>query len=237
MTTTLAYGRAQLDRAALADDGPLTFVASSDGLNRYGYALRTDGWRLDAYNANPVVLWMHNSFRPPIGQGRALNKDAHIVLDAVEFDRDDELARMVESKYRRGFLNAVSVGFHFVQEDGAPVDTWRMKSEEIRDELFYDLVEVSAVTTPADPRALRQQSRLALAGLGKELVELFDEQEQGAATAEEIRTAVRAELAHLGIDLAALTKKEDPEDDAPAGIDQEAAGAVLAAFSHEGRNL
>lgn len=229
MSRKLAYGRAQLDRATAAADGPLMFVASSEGLNRYGFSLRNDGWRLDNYNANPVVLWMHNPYRPPIGQGRALSKDGEIVLDAVTFDPEDELARMVESKFRRGFLNAVSVGLDFVQDDGTPVDDWRLSAKQINEDVFYDLAEVSAVSIPADPRALQQQSRLALAGLGKELVELFDEQENGAATAEEIRTAVRSELARLGLD---VSPRKD--DQAPTGIDKAAAGAVLAAFNREG---
>lgn len=203
--TRLGYGRAQLDRGSLVEDQPLTFTASTTELNRHGFALRNAGWRLDNFNANPVVLWMHNPFRPPIGQGRALSKDQKIVLDAVTFDREDELARSIESKFRRGFLNAVSVSWDWQLADGTPVtDPWRYSDKEVRDELFYDLAEVSAVTVPGDPRALAQQSRLALARLSDELVELVDEKEHGTALADEIRAGVRAELTRLGIDPALL---------------------------------
>ena len=227
MESKLAYGRAQLDRAA-PEDGPLTFVASSTALNRYGYALRNDGWRLDSFNANPVVLWMHNPFMPPIGHGRAVSKDGQVLLENVVFDREDELARAVESKYRRGFLNAVSVGFDIVEKDGAPIlDWWRLSNEDMQNKAFYDLAEVSAVSVPADPQALRTQSRLALSKLGRELVDLFDEKEHGTATAIEVEAAVRAELMRLGI-------TPTPTDDAPVGIEETAARAFLAALDGKG---
>lgn len=225
----LGYGRAQLDRERLGSDldGPLQFVASSEVMNRKGFSLRNDGWMLDNFNANPVLLWMHDETRPPIARGRALSKDQRVILDAVEFDREDEFARQVESKYRRGFLNAVSVGFRFLDEAGEPADWWGLKVEKIRDELFYDLTEVSLVTIPADPKALQAQSRQALSHLGKELVALFDEKEQGEAIAPDIAAAVRAELERLGVDLT-------PKNDAPEGVDAQAAQAVLAAFNQEG---
>jgi hypothetical protein len=229
-TTRLAYARAELDRTSLDRgdaDAPLTFIASTTELNRYGFALRNDGWRLDNFNANPVLLWMHNPFQPPIGRGTALRKDGKILLDGVTFDREDELARTVESKYRRGFLSAVSCGWGYVNEDGTPIsDWWRLSVEQVRDEAFYDLEEVSAVTVPGDPRALVGQSRLALARLGTELVNLLDEQEHpdGVITRDELSAAVAAELARLGI----APPTTPPAAD--AGVDPDAARVLLAAF-------
>lgn len=227
MAERLAYGRATLDGRPA--EGPLRFTASSTGVNRHGYALRNDGWRLDNFNANPVMLWMHNPMRPPIGQGKALSDGERIILDDVTFDREDELAALVESKYRRGFLNAVSVGFHFLNDKGEPVeDWWRLSSEQIHTECLYDLSEVSAVSVPGDPRAIAEHSRLALASLGRELVDLFDEQERpdGAITKPELQAAVREELARLGINPDARPSAEEP-----GGVDQVAAQAVLAAFN------
>lgn len=232
----LAYMRGQLDRSVLSDDGPLRFVASSTGVNRYGFSLRNEGWLLNNYLTNPVFLWMHDPTMPPIGRAPAVRESGELVCH-VTFDRDDPFAASVESKYRRGFLSAVSVGWDFVDPSGAPIDDWwRMSNERARDEAYYDLTEISAVPVPGDPRALQQQRR-GLSLLGRQMVELLDEQEYGQATAAEIREAVRAELAALGIDPAAVRPVEDPETPAPesaAGIDREAAQAVLAAFSNEG---
>ncbi|MFW6033980.1 MAG: hypothetical protein ACOC9R_02490 [bacterium] len=233
---TLAYGRAELDRTRLADDedAPLTFVASTTQTNRFGYSLRTDGWRVDNFNANPVLLWMHNPFRPPIGTGRAAARDGKLLLEQVRFDRGDEVAVLVEQKYRGGFLYAVSVGFSFQTADGNPVRRFPESDEEIRDELFYELEEVSSVTVPADPGALVAQSRAALARLSDELAGLADEKQHGAVSASELRRAVHAELARLGIDPNSLGTTGDPGGDPPpAGVPEEAARALRGAFDLE----
>ncbi|MFC9089001.1 HK97 family phage prohead protease [Nocardiopsis dassonvillei] len=225
----LSYGRAVLD-ANTPPDEPLVFTASSTTLNRHGFSLRTDGWRLENYQANPVVLWMHDAWRPPIGRAAAA-LDGDRVRAAIDFDQGDPDAVKIESKFRRGFLNAVSVGLDFVDSDGAPMDTWRMSAQQITDEAFYDLAEISAVTVPADPKAVVEKQRLALAGLGRELVDLFDAQENDTTiTAADLRSAVRAELDRLGIDPTAPVRP-DPQ---PAGIDHNAAASVLAAFGTEG---
>lgn len=194
------YARALLDRRSV-EDGPLTFTASSTSLNRYGYQLRNDGWRLANYEANPVVLWAHDASLPPIGLAHAYLKDDKVVAE-VTFDLDDDLGRRVDSKYRRGFLSAVSVGFDFIDSDGEPLMDWcRLSNEKIRDEVFYDLCEISSVPVPADPRALVQQQRHALRALGRQLVDLVDEADNPGsdATAEHLRAAVAAELERLGV--------------------------------------
>jgi hypothetical protein len=233
----LCYMRGQLDKTGLSDDGPLRFVASSTGVNRYGFSLRNEGWRLDNYLTNPVFLWMHDPTMPPIGTAPARRESGELAC-YVTFDREDQFAASVESKYRRGFLSAVSVGWDFITADGLPVDDWwRMSNERARDEVFYDLTEISAVPVPGDPRALQQQ-RSSLSLLGRHMVELLDEQEYGQASADEIRAAVRAELAALGVDLATAAKSADPVGDPKtpvpepaAGIERDAAAAVLAAFN------
>lgn len=238
----LGYGRAYLDRTTLADGGPLTFVASSAATNRYGFALNQDHWLLNNFKANPVILWAHDAGQPPIGTADASPQFDHLRA-AVTFDLEDDFARKVDSKYRRGFLSAVSVGFDFAKADGTPIENpWRLSPERIHAECFYDLAEISAVPVPADPQALRQNHRRALSFLGHELVDLFDEQEDGQANADEIREAVRAELAALGVDLSTLTAPlaAEPEGEPnepvtppapPAGIERDAAQAVLAAFN------
>ncbi|HEU4542209.1 MAG TPA: hypothetical protein VFR23_13860 [Jiangellaceae bacterium] len=160
--------RGVLTQPAGVDDA-LSFTASSTSLNRYGFALRHDGWRIDNYNNNPVFLWMHMDFMPPIGRGRASLQNGQLV-NTVTFDRSDPFAATIEQKYRGGFLNAVSVGFDFVDKAGRMLkDWWRMSADQIRGEAFYDLAEVSAVPVPADPRALvKQRGRLA-AGLMDDL--------------------------------------------------------------------
>lgn len=176
MTGRRALTRGLLAQPAAGDD-TLTFTASSTAVNRYGFALRNSGWRLNNYNLNPVVLWMHMDFMPPIGRGRASLRDGQLV-NAVTFDRSDPFAVRVEEKYRNGFLNAVSVGFDFVDKTGAQLGNWwSLSPEQIENDAFYDLAEVSAVPVPADPQAVRQKHAYGL--LGHELLDLAGEPDAG----------------------------------------------------------
>lgn len=159
MTNRLDYVRGTL--AAPSPDGELVFTASAEGVNRYGYSLNRKRWKIDNFNANPVILWMHNDRLPPIGRGRAVIDQAGLKV-SVTFDRSDPFAMEIERKYRAGFMNAVSVGFDFVNNEGKPMDWWSMSMEDLAAESWYDLAEVSTVPVPADPNALiRQRAALA----------------------------------------------------------------------------
>jgi hypothetical protein len=129
-------------------DGPLTFVASTSGVKRDGLDLDQGRWRLENYERNPVVLWAHDLFghRLPIGRA-AVEVEDGALMARVEFDHEDEFAQQIERKYRRGFMKAVSV-------------QWRNVEEE--EEIFYDLLEISAVPVGADPDALLEREREAL---------------------------------------------------------------------------
>ena len=212
--TTLAYTRATL-AAPPGKDGPIEFVASQGAkANRYGFRLRSDGWLLDNFQTNPVFLWMHNPSVPPIGRVDARQTGGELRA-AVTFDQGDELAQQVERKYRAGFLNAVSVGWGFVKADGSPIlDWWRLKPEEIASkEVFYDLEELSGVTVPGDPRAVRKNQQRALARIGRELLDLVEDPDDPERLAERVREEVNRQLddalvgalARLGVNPTTLT--------------------------------
>src|SRR5215207_2214531 len=170
MTTT---GRpttlAALERGG--NDEALTFTASSSKLNRYGFRLRHSGWKLDNFNLNPVILYQHMAHVPPIGRGRAFRRDGALGIQ-ITFDREDPFAAAIERKYRAGIMHAVSVGFDFVDGDGAPLTQWwNLTPEQIEKQAYYDLAETSTVAVPADPQAVRQQ-HAALSTAGMELLDL-----------------------------------------------------------------
>lgn len=158
---TLAYGVATLARAD--QDGPVLFTASTENVNRFGFRLNHNHWRLGNFQANPVVLLNHRADQLPIGTADAsLDGFARTLRAAVTFDRGDPTAREVERKTRAGVLRAMSVGWGFVQADGSPIaDWWKLRPPDIWD-AWYDLEELSIVTVPGDPGAVRaQQSRAA----------------------------------------------------------------------------
>ena len=88
----------------------VSFVASSATPDRYGDIIDQKGWILDNYKKNPVVLLNHDSNQLPIGKGNVYLRNDKLVID-VEFDSEDERAKEVERKAKKGFMNAVSVGF------------------------------------------------------------------------------------------------------------------------------
>lgn len=248
MTDTLQYHRGYTDLASVEGGkpgDPIHFHASTPGVKRDGLDLRANGWTLKNYRKSPVMLWCHDKKSLPLGR---VDVEARDVLDTgVHFDQEDDFARKVESKYRRRFLHAVSVGWDFVDGQGQRINTSRLSLDEIRDRAFYDLTELSGVPVPADPDALIQRTREGLRSLGRELVALYDDQESehGELNADEVRTAVWDEVQRLGIPLEVLRHNAEQPDNravfviptpAPAvsGIEPDAARSLLAAFHLEG---
>ena len=144
-------------------EAPMTFVISSEEVDRHGDVVVTQGWRLQAYLRNPVFLWAHDYSRPVIGRALSVWTEPGQLLARMEFAPTD-FAREVAALYRSGYQQGVSVGFK------------PLRYEERRDNrtgaflgirfLEQELLEVSAVPVPANRHALR---RGAFDGLGMTL--------------------------------------------------------------------
>lgn len=132
----------------------VSFVASSATPDRYGDIIDQKGWILENYKNNPVVLLNHDSNQLPIGKGNVYIRNDKLTID-VEFDSEDPRAKEVERKAKKGFMNAVSVGFR-------PLES-KSRSELPTDNKYYgqrgmyyskaELLEVSIVTIPANGEA------------------------------------------------------------------------------------
>ena len=151
------YARAYcITRAApdLAEDAPVRFVASTEGVKRDGLDLKTQDWSLDNYMRHPVILWAHDyQERLPIGTGVPSFQGNQLMID-VAFDREDEFAQAVRRKALKGMV-AGSVGW-----DALP-DGRR------------DLMEFSIVPVPADPMALPARVRAAMQAMAREIDRVF----------------------------------------------------------------
>lgn len=143
----------------------IEFVASDGTVDRMGDIIDPEGWDLGSYSKNPVFLWGHDRCRPPIG--RSLS---HAVTDVngrralvqtIEFfgpgpTEHDQLADYAFRSYVRGGMSSVSVGF-------LPQQTTYIDDPNERTRLglgpwgvLYnrqELLELSAVTVPANPSA------------------------------------------------------------------------------------
>ena len=137
------------------DSRTVRFVASDETLDRYGDIVRCD-WNLVPFKKNPVFLWNHSYGVPPIGTiepvevvGKKLMASARFAAAGVS-DFADQLFRLVRAK----ILRAVSVGFTAPREKMVRIEDdegrWTGGIEWNEPELL----EVSLVAVPANPKAL-----------------------------------------------------------------------------------
>lgn len=144
-------------RAALGDDAAagrlVPFVISTEARASDGHVIRANGWRLEQYRRNPVVLWSHDRSAPRLGDSVVEVRDG--VLRAVFSPLPREVSELAyslgEVAATRG--HAASVGFGIVE--AAPA------SAEVRAEIPWalditaaELDEWSLVNIGADPLAL-----------------------------------------------------------------------------------
>ncbi len=171
-------------------DQAITFVLSTDDVDRHGDIISADGWVLDSYRENPVLLWAHDYRHPAIGRAAKMWTEPHRLLANMEF-APTEFAQEIASLYRSGFQWGVSVGFK------------PLRYEERRDEktgaflglrfLEQELLEVSAVPVPANRSALRRSDQPDLHALSALWPVLASQVDELAKLAGEISDTV-AEL-------------------------------------------
>ncbi len=133
-------------------------IITSDAIDRYGEVIEPKGIRVDNYLKNPVVLWCHDSRRPPIAKNLDLKRKSQQIIANTLFD-DEEFADKVFQLYVKGFLNGWSIG-------ARPI--WKFCSGPTPDEIkarpelkdcdwiirACELIEYSAVSIPANQEAL-----------------------------------------------------------------------------------
>ena len=139
--------------SSASPDNSMSFVLSTDEVDRHGDVIATGGWNLKSYRKNPVFLWAHDYARPVIGRAVETWLEPHRLLARVEF-APTGFAQEVAGLYQAGYQRGVSVGFK------------PLRFEERRDDktgalvgihfLEQELLEVSAVPVPANRSALRR---------------------------------------------------------------------------------
>jgi len=132
-----------------APNAPIRIRISTAQRDRSKDTVNPAGWRLDAYLANPVVLWAHDYHAFPIAKDTGLTLDANGLVGSPQFATADEnpWAPYCEKLIRGGFLNAASVGF-------APLKWLWNEEERGVDFQEQELLEYSIVPVPDNPGAL-----------------------------------------------------------------------------------
>lgn len=164
------FTRALIETRAGNPGDVMRFVASTEEAARDGMIIEAAGWQLDNYRRNAVVLWSHDYFgeRAPIGKADAFVEGSRLIAD-ITFDQNDPFAASIERKYRDGFLSAVSVGWRTLEF--APSQNPKVMGVVKRAELL----DISAVNVPSDPKALKERQLRGYQSLNQQLSQLLND--------------------------------------------------------------
>lgn len=151
------YTKLFVTKASSIDEENKTirFRISDNKPDRYNEIVEQKTWNFKDFLNNPIVLWRHDSWEPENVLGQVIDievsKDGSETYATVKFDTDiNPKAEMVWKQLSRGTLRCVSVGFdcHNV--------TWEEEDGEEQPVVLKDndLLEISIVPIPANPRAV-----------------------------------------------------------------------------------
>ncbi len=198
-----------------------TFVANSGQVDRDFDILDIDSLDIESFLANPVMLTEHNRSKLPIGYWDIEKADGQLL--AVPNFASTEAAKEMQTLVEDKAIRALSVGFRpnpdssYENEHGG----FTFKNAE--------LVEISFVAIPADPRATRIKSHGAEAPEAPKADEIIrkeakmtikkknenppEDEAKEANPLEERLAAVEAALADLLARLEEASKAEDEIED------------------------
>jgi len=140
------------------EDGERAVIAtiSSATVDRDNEVVLPRGANLDNYQKNPVVLWAHESWTPPIGKN-AWIKATPKGLVAKTIFAETERAEEIYQLFKGGFLNAFSVGFMSTKQR-KPTAKEIEKNPEWADvntvHAEWEMFEYSPVPIPSNTDAL-----------------------------------------------------------------------------------
>lgn len=202
-----SYGTVREIREDVDETRTVSFTASTSTRDSHGTVLNQENWTLERFNSNPIIGYQHNVYGNAcgdddpddiIGKGRAFVENGQLVVDITydgthEGGTGNEKAEKIFQKVKKGFINAVSVGFEPIgignfgegdQAEGQANQTYHFAGQ--------DLLEISNVNLPSNAesvkKALRTQTTEALIFVHRELGISFSEIEK--MTVEDILMAL-----------------------------------------------
>ena len=135
----------------------LRFITSTESEDRDGDIIETDGWKLDNYMKNPVILYGHDYGGLPVGKSVNIQKDSinKKLIQDVKFPTKDEyeFADTVYRLAKSGYLNATSVGFIGLQSEPRINEKGEYLGKRYKKQ---ELLETSIVPVPSNPTALTE---------------------------------------------------------------------------------
>lgn len=162
------------------DNYKLTMICSTEDIDRHGDTVKQDGWDLRPFKKNPVILNSHNYWDATEVIARAekpriegTGKKAKLVMEWVFAVEENPKAKIIFDLYAGGFLHASSVGFiprKFGEREDGGRDWFTIVEAE--------LLEVSAVSVPANAAATLAKSIGASVKDVEEAIGIEDDEEE-----------------------------------------------------------
>lgn len=203
-----AHIRASFDTEVKEKDGSdgrtLLFTISTASVDRMGDTIKLDGWELDNYRKNPVVLFGHDASAPPIAKApRVWTEDGALKAEAQFVPADNpaigRFAEGILQLYKGGFMSATSVGFSPKQYAFTEDPSRRFGIDFLKQELL----EYSAVPVPANAEALIEGRAAGIDVTG--MLDFYEDQIRRAAGADRLIKLAESVLGKDGKDTVAVS--------------------------------
>lgn len=130
----------------------LEAIFSTQDVDRHGDTVMQDGWDIGPFTKNPVILNSHNygDAAEVIGRADNVRVENKKLQGTITFAvNENPKAKVIFDLYAGGFLKAFSVGFIVRKFKENKDGSWDWSNIE-----EAELLEVSAVSVPANARAL-----------------------------------------------------------------------------------
>jgi HK97 family phage prohead protease len=128
----------------------IEFIVSTARVDRENDTIDPAGWELADYKKNPVVLWVHDHWSPPIGNARNIYLDGDVLRSMCEFTPEDmnPFGYQIYRLYQGGYMHACSAGFQPIEYNYDETRKYGINFKR------QSLLEYSCVPVPANPDAL-----------------------------------------------------------------------------------
>lgn len=128
----------------------ITAWASKAIVDRDGEIIMQDGWKLDAFRQNPVILMSHDYKRFPLGKAKWIKTENGGLKFCAKF-ASTPAGQEAYTLYKEGILNGFSVGFTPLEWDDGEL-AHKHKAKRVYTK--QSLLEISVVSIPSCPEAL-----------------------------------------------------------------------------------
>lgn len=144
---TLDLGKTEIK--FVGETGKFTGYASVfDGVDSYGDTIKAGAFQnAIKFGRLPKMFENHKSYELPIGKWTHINEDSKGLFVEGEFTPNHPKAEMVRAAMLHGTIDGLSIGFRMKDGD------YEMNGANRIIKNISDLVEISAVTYPADDNA------------------------------------------------------------------------------------